>query len=115
MVHIEADMIINYINHHHIDHHHIDHHHIIHHQDIIYNILNLLNISMKRNCDVPSITAMMIMETEGCSMIGKGGSLIRILVGEANFQTLIGEISFLILFLLLMGVLMLSQSYFESI
>jgi len=37
--HIEADVIVNRIN----------HHHIIYHQGIIYNILNFLNFSMKRN------------------------------------------------------------------
>jgi len=93
----------------------IDHHHIDHHQDILYNILNLVNFSMRRNCDVLIINTMMIMKIEGCSMIGKGGWLILALVGEVDFQTLIGETGFLILFLLLMGVLMLSQPYFGSI
>ena len=60
MVRIEADMIVNHIN-----HHHIDHHHIIHHQGIIYNIINLMNFSTKRNCKVSSITIMMIMKMEG--------------------------------------------------
>jgi len=62
-------------------------------------------------------------------MIGKGDLLILTLVVEADFRTLIGEegflilfvtkkedtqilMSFLILFLLLMGVLMLSQPCF---
>jgi len=48
-------------------------------------------------------------------MIGKGGSLLLALVREANFQTLIGERCFLFLFLLLMGILMLSQPYFATI
>jgi len=52
---------------------------------------------MERNCEVPFITTMMIMKMEGCSMIGKRGSLILALVGEADFRTLIGEIGFLIL------------------
>jgi len=66
MVRTEADMIVNQNN-----HHHIDYHHIIHHQGTLYNVLNLLNFFMKRNCTVPSITTMRIMKTEGCSIIGK--------------------------------------------
>jgi len=92
MVHTVVDMIVNhinhhYINHHHIDHQHIDHYDITHHQGIIYNILNLLKFFMKKNCEVPSITIIMIMKIEGYSMIGKEGSLILTLVGEADFQT----------------------------
>ena len=45
---------------------------------------NLLNFSMKRNCEVPSITIMTIMKMEGCSMIDKEGSLILALV-EVDF------------------------------
>ena len=63
-------------------------------------------------------------------MEGEGGSLILILIGEVNFQTLIGEIDFLIQSvikeediqflmslesLLLIGVLMLSHPYFGLI
>jgi len=63
-------------------------------------------------------------------MEGERGSLILILIGEVNFQTLIGEIDFLIQSvikeediqflmslesLLLMGVLMLSHPYFGLI
>jgi len=55
---------------------------------------------MKRNCEVPSITTMMIMKMEGYSMIGKGGSLILTLVGKADFRTPLEEASFLILFML---------------
>jgi len=55
-----------------------------------------------------SITTMMIMKMEECFMIGKGGSLILSLVGEADFRTLIGEACFLILFFFFMGALMLS-------
>ena len=47
-------------------------------------------------------------------MIGKKGSLILALVGEEDFRTLIGETRFLILFILLVRVLMLSQPYFRS-
>ena len=75
MVCTEVGMVVN----------HIDHHHIDHHQRIIYNIFNLLKFFMKRNCEVPSITTTMILKMEGCFMIGKGGSLILTLVGEANF------------------------------
>ena len=75
MVRTEANMIISRIN----------HHYIIHQQGIIYNILNLLNFSMKRNYEVPSITTMMIIKMEGCFMIDKGGSLILTLLGEADF------------------------------
>ena len=107
MVRTEADMIVIHIN-----HHHIIHHQIIHHQGIIY-IFNLQNFPIKKNCEVSSITTMMIMKMDRCSMVGKRGSLILALVGEANFRTLTGETGFLILFLLLMGVLMLSQSTFD--
>ena len=94
MVRIEADMIVNRIN-----HYRIDHHHIIHHQDIIYNIFNLMNFSIKRNYEISSITTIMIMNMEGCSIIGNGGLLILTLIGEADFWTLIGEVAFLILFM----------------
>ena len=95
-----------------------------------YNILNLVNFSMKRSCEVPSITTMIlliIIKMKGCSMEGDGGSLILTLIEGTNFRTLIGEIGFLTLFvtkeedtqitmslgsLLLMGILILSQLYF---
>ena len=118
MVHIEEDMIVNRINHHYINHHHIDHHHIIHHEDIIYNILNLMNLSMKRNCKISSINTIILKITikmKGWSIEGEGGSLILTLIEGADSRTLIGETGFLILFLPLMGVLILSQSYFGSI
>jgi len=89
MVHTEVDMIVNHIN-----HNHIDYYHIIHHQGIIYNFLNLLNFSIKRNYKVSSITTMIIMEMHGCSMIDKGGSLILTLVREADFRTLIRATGF---------------------
>ena len=65
MVRTEEDMIVN----------HIDHHYIGHYQDIFYNILNLKNFSMKRNCTISSINTMnlkMIMEMKGLSKKGRG-------------------------------------------
>jgi len=102
MVCTEADMIVNHINHHHIDHYHIDHHHIIHHQSILYNILNLVNFSTRRNCKISSINTIiskMIMKMKGWSMEGLGGSLILTLTREVNCLTLEGETGFLILFI----------------
>jgi len=131
MVYTE-DMIVNRINHH-INHYHIDHHHIIHHRGIIYNILNFLNFSMKRSCEVSSINTIIlekIMKMKGCTLEGNRGSLILTLIGEADFRMLIEEIDFLILsmtyeddnripmsseFFLLMGIMILSQLYFGSV
>ena len=89
MVRIEADMIVNRIN-----HYHVDHHHIIYHQDIIYNMFNLMNFSIKRNYEISSITTIMIMKMEECFMMGKGVSLFLTLIGEADFQNRIGETDF---------------------
>ena len=80
MVRTKADMIVNHSNHHyidplHINHHYIDHHHIGHHQGILYNILNLVNFSM-RNCDFLTVNTMMIMKMKGLSMKGVRGYLI---------------------------------------
>jgi len=79
----------------------IMHHHIIHHQGIIYNILNLLNFSMMRNCEISSITTMIskiIIKMKRSSKEGERGSLTLTLIGEVDFWTLIEEASFLILF-----------------
>ena len=43
-----------------------------------------------------------------------GDSLILTLIREADFLILIGKVSFLILFLRLMGLMMLNQPCFES-
>ena len=83
MVCTEADIIIKRIN-----HHHINHHYIFHHQGIIYNIPNLLNFSMKRSYEVPSIAIMIlekIVKMEGCTMKGNRGSLILTLIGKEDF------------------------------
>jgi len=88
MVHIEEDMIVNHINYHYMTHHHIDHHHVIRHQDNIYNILNLMNLFMKRNCKISSINTIIlkiIIKMKGWSIESKGDSLILILIEEANF------------------------------
>ena len=127
MVRTEVDLIINHINHH-INHHFIEHHHIIHHQSIIYNILNLSNFSMRK---IHSSISTMIMKEIRWPMEGVGDSLILTLIGEAGLLTLIRGtcflilsetkeediqilMSFLFLFLLLMGVMMFSQLFFGS-
>ena len=120
MVRTEADGVI-----HQLIFHLINHLYIIHHRGILYNILNLMNLSTKRNCTIPSINTM-IMKMKGWFMEGEGGPLTLILIGEKEFWTLIGEIDFLILFvikedtqtlmslgsLLLMGILILSDPCF---
>ena len=80
MVRTEADMVVNQNN-----QPHINHHRIIHHRGILYNIINLLNFFMRRNCDVPTINTMMIMKIKGLSMEGEGDSLILTLIGEVKF------------------------------
>jgi len=63
----------------------INHHHIIHHQGILYNILNLVNFSTRRNYKVSSINIMMlkmIIKIKGWSMEGVGDSLILTLRGK---------------------------------
>ena len=75
-------MMVNCIN-----RHFIDHRHIIDHQGIIYNIINLLNFSTRRNH--PSISTMIIKKI-GWPMKGIGDSLILTLIGETGFLALIG-------------------------
>ena len=85
MVRTEADMIVNHVN----------HHHIIHHQGILYNTLNIMKFSTKRNYVTPYISTM-IMKIRW-PMEGVGYSLILTLIEEASFLTLIGGTCFLIL------------------
>jgi len=83
---------------------------------------------MRRNCDVLTINAMMIMKMKELFMEGEGGLLVLTLTGEADSLNPIGEIGFLIISetkkkdtqilmslvsLLLMGILMLSQHCFR--
>jgi len=91
----------------------------------------LSGFSTKRNCVIQHINTVMIMKVKGWPMKGVRDSLILTLIGEAGFITLVRGtcfliisrtkeediqilISILIIFLLLMGVMMLSQPYFGS-
>ena len=65
MVRTEVDVIVNQLNLHRNNHrhdnlHHINHFHIIHRQSILYNILNLMNFSAKKNCAILSINTMIL-------------------------------------------------------